>query len=317
MLFRSTVYSLDTIKPIKPDGGLNPFWHTTNGYNNNIVLPSGAAVISSDKGYYEITKDLVYAAIPENQLLRPWDNVPKKAKAQDFTAGRLIYGNYTQNIDLEPVDYSTMKIGVEYRGFQSGEYNSFANGLKSIKSQRNYQTGVSFLDLYGRETPVFTSSESNSYNLKYNWQGGNQGNASRSNRLYVSNFPAIGNLTDTTPNFDPVYFKIFIKETSSEYYNLVLDRVYRAKEDGNLWLSFPSSDRNKLKEDDFIILKKPIDSDDQVEEENKFKVIDIQNEAPSFIRVKHKTLGILDGNGVLTGTNGLYPDNNNLPTANV
>ena len=53
----------------------------------------------------------------------------------------------------------------------------------------------------------------------------------------------------------PSTLKIFIKETASEYYNLVLDRVYRAKEDGNLWLSFPSSDRDKINKDDFIILK--------------------------------------------------------------
>ena len=54
---------------------------------------------------------------------------------------------------------------------------------------------------------------------------------------------------------DARFFKLFVKETASEYYNLILDRIYRAEEDGNLWLSFPSSDRNKLNEDDFIILK--------------------------------------------------------------
>ena len=38
----------------------------------------------------------IYAALPENQLLRPWDNVPKKALAQEVTGNRIVYGNYTQ-----------------------------------------------------------------------------------------------------------------------------------------------------------------------------------------------------------------------------
>tara|TARA_R100000315_G_scaffold4195_1_gene1416 strand:+ start:1568 stop:7696 length:6129 start_codon:yes stop_codon:yes gene_type:complete len=416
----NVIYSLDTIKPTNADGSNNIAWHNINSSNANIILPSGTITPASDRGYYEITKDLVYSAIPENQFLRPWDNVPKKAKAQDFTAGRLIYGNYTQNINLKPADYSSMRIVLENRGFHQGDYASFITGEKSIKSQRTYQVGISFLDLYGRETPVFTSSESNSYNVNYNWNNGPNGNASRSNRLAVQNIPQIEHVYQTVTvtgvehsngtvgqyfffeindmndllsqeydNFsihdikqyrptanpsggvvniliyegpvriwnqqsansgsaspsggvtkghgryepfssssvndwqegdiisietDAKFFKIFVKETASEYYNLVLDRVYVAEEDGNLWLSFPSSDRNKIKEDDFIILKKTIDSNDQVDDENKFKIIDIKNEAPQFIKTKHRSLGILDGGGNLTGTNGLFPDINNQPT---
>ena len=35
-----------------------------------------------------------------NQLLRPWDNVPRKALAQDVIGNRIVYGNYLQNYDL-------------------------------------------------------------------------------------------------------------------------------------------------------------------------------------------------------------------------
>ena len=41
------------------------------------------------------------------------------------------------------------------------------------------------------------------------------------------------------------YYKYYVKETAKEYYNLVLDRWYNA-EDGNIWLSFSSSERNNL-----------------------------------------------------------------------
>ena len=50
------------------------------------------------------------------------------------------------------------------------------------------------------------------------------------------------------------YYKYYVKETTNEYYNLVLDRWYNA-EDGNVWLSFQSADRNKLDEETYIILK--------------------------------------------------------------
>ena len=33
-------------------------------------------------------------------MLRPWDNVPKKALAQEVTGSRIVYANYTQNYDL-------------------------------------------------------------------------------------------------------------------------------------------------------------------------------------------------------------------------
>ena len=51
------------------------------------------------------------------------------------------------------------------------------------------------------------------------------------------------------------HYKYFIKETSAEYYNLSMDRHYPA-EDGNVWIAFPSSERNKVDEETFLIIKK-------------------------------------------------------------
>ena len=33
-------------------------------------------------------------------MLRPWDNVPRKALSQEITANRVVYGNYLQNYNL-------------------------------------------------------------------------------------------------------------------------------------------------------------------------------------------------------------------------
>ena len=61
-----------------------------------------------------------------------------------------------------------------------------------------------------------------------------------------------------------------------------MDRFYKA-DDGNVWLSFPSAERNKLSENSFIHLKKAHGSDESVDVAAKYKVLDIANEAPDDV----------------------------------
>ena len=293
------VYSIDTIKSTDTQWGENDRVTLPWDYYN---IESGFIADNSNSGLYTINSSNIHAALPANQLLRPWDNVPKRAKAQDFTANRLIYGNYVQNLELG--DYiNKFTLSSEERKVEDETIN-FEKGQESIKSDRNYQAGIVFGDEYGRETPVLTGGKNSGFYLRHDASPNDaefNGNASRSNRLYFKNYTGINgksNWGGGTEN-EPYYFKVFVKETATEYYNLVMDRVYRAEEDGNLWISFPSSDRNKLQEDDYIILKKALESNEQVPFENKFKVIDIQDRAPEFIRKKYRELGQADGNGDL------------------
>ena len=307
------VYSIETINSSQPNWSAVDFSDGGTAVTK-INLITSSDVDPSNTGYYKIKHDNIHAALPENQLLRPWDNVPKKAKAQDFTAGRLIYGNYTQNLKL---DYYTnnpsFKLRRETRKINTEALN-FEKGLESVKSQRTYQAGIVFGDEYGRETPILTGGTDSSDFIPYditptslNFNGG----AEKANRLYFKNNYVVKAKSNwETQTYEPYYFKVFIKETASEYYNLVMDRVYRAEEDTNLWISFPSSDRNKVNEDDFIILKKSLESNSQVQLQNKFKIIDIQNEAPDFIRKKYREIGQADGNGDLSN---LYIDSTVQP----
>ena len=157
-------------------------------------------------------------------------------------------------------------------------------GLPSVKSQRNYQVGVVYCDRYGRETPVFTSDKG-AINIPWQKNDGLK-NASRNLQLNPSvaaNFPE---WVDS--------LKFFVKETSNPYYNLAMERAWVSKatyeldnSDGHLWISFPSSDRNKIAEEDYIVLKKKIGvGEEQVDFEYKFKVIDIANNAPDAIKYR-------------------------------
>ena len=310
----TTVYSIETIKPSNL-GSIGPWELVDLDYSSSppgkidtITLPSGDELVASNTGYYRITADNIHAALPSNQLLRPWDNVPKTAKAQEVTGNRLVYGNYVQNLKLE--DYTPYIVTRYQKRNFPGTDIDYSDGRQSVKSQRTYQGGIVFGDKYGRETPVFSGGSNNVIKIPYDNDATAvfNGMASRSNRLYVRgdfvDIRAMDNSSSSALNYEPYYFKVFIKETASEYYNLVMDRVYRAEEDGNLWISFPSSDRNKIQEDDYIILKKGLGTlgnpATQVPIENKYKVIDIKNEAPEFIKRKYQEVGQLDGDGDLS-----------------
>ena len=244
---------------------------------------------------YIISSDTVKGAVPENQLLRPWDNVPKRALAQEVTGNRIIYGNYVQGYDLTSAEgtpyVSDFNISVE-----SIEDPSNLFSRKSIKSQREYQLGVVFSDEYGRETPVI-SNESGSFFIE-------KEKADKKNILNVS-------FESTEFPVNMKYFKFFIKENSNEYYNMAMDRYYD-DEDGNKWLSFASNDVNKIDLDTTLILKKGAESDSLVLEQASYKVLDIKNEAPDFIATSK--LLIEEKNHIYNGGNAatnLFNDNVN------
>ena len=217
---------------------------------------------------YKINSDIIHSVLPANQLLRPWDNVPKKATAQEITKNRLVYANYTQGYDLT-VGGKNIK-----PQFKHSLVNN-KNSVKSIKSLREYQLGVVFIDKYGRETPVITN-RSGGFKISKNESPNN-------NQLRVG-------LNDMMMPSGIEYFKFFVKETSGEYYNMAMDRWYDAG-DGSVWLAFPSSDRNKIDEDTFLVLKKGVESSSLVKEPARYKVVSIENQAPDFIKTTKYNIG--------------------------
>ena len=244
-------------------------------------------------GSYEVRTENIYATLPSNQLLRAWDNVPKNALAQEITGNRIVYGNYTQGYD-----YSGSKAlySPEIEASVSNRLNKVGGNIaaKSIKSSRTYDFGVVYGDQYNRETPVLTVSSATKVVPK--------SKSSNSNSINIS--------LEENPPLWAEYCKVFVKETSNEYYNLAVDRVYDA-EDGNVWLSFPSVDRNKVDEDTYILLKKGIDNSEAVLEEARYKVVAIENEAPEYIKTSYTLIS--EPNQNITGHNLLGGNGNNLP----
>ena len=247
---------------------------------------------------FNIESETISSILPSNQILRAYDNVPRKAKAQEITANRIIYGNYLQNFNLVnnlniPVtptlntiiahDPTWDCIFDENGNCTSHKLSVLGEAIprtpyKSIKTQRTYQVGVVFEDEYGRQTPVFTSESA----------------ARILNKQEAIEYNAITVQTDGNAPVGFSSFKYYIKEPSREYYNLAMDRWYDA-EDGNAWISFPSAERNKVDEETFLELKKAHDSDEFVPLSARYKVIAISNEAPLFLRRVVDIVGTTDG----------------------
>ena len=227
----------------------------------------------------QIASEQAYSVLPSDQLFRQWDAVPLKAKAQEYISGRLVYANYTLGEDTSDIkpefDISLInRIGSNYR--------------RSIKSNRTYQMGVLFEDKYGRQTPVI-SNRTGSINIPFN---------NLENLNSISAFQV--QMQDTLPenNFDR--FKIYIKESSSEYYNVAALAFFPdpgqeslPEEEQDVWAAFPSSEINKFKEGDFLYLKKR--SNDNIPyaayassagfdaSKAKFRVTHVQSDAPNFV----------------------------------
>ena len=135
----SVIYSIASIKNTDSE-----WYDWSNHENTNIGIGKSdngdtyQAMGGYTKGKYTVTTENIYAALPANQLLRPWDNVPRKALAQEIVGNRIVYGNYLQNYDIGVVK-PEIKVSYSNRSNQIGSFST--QGLPSIKSQRNYQLG--------------------------------------------------------------------------------------------------------------------------------------------------------------------------------
>ena len=210
---------------------------------------------------FEVKDEQIFKVLPSNQLLRSFDSVPKKAKALDITANRLIFGNYTHQFDL-PLTPPTFEVKLKNR-YTAGAAKRVEK--QSIKSNRKYQIGVVYSDEYGRQTPVLTDK---SGIIKV--PPGQSKNLTQFNVKITSSAPSgVSN------------YKYYIKEISSTTHNLCADSFYQ-DDDGYVYVSFPSSEVNKVKEEDILLLKKKT-GDEPSDITEKFKVLDKLTVAPPFL----------------------------------
>ena len=111
-----------------PDANVKAIDILYKGVNsNNVYVIQTIDLSATTLTTFEITTELLGRVIESIQLLRPWDNVPRKAKAQEVIGNRIVYGNYLQNY--------TANRAVNIATNQSNNaHTNVGYGLKSIKS---------------------------------------------------------------------------------------------------------------------------------------------------------------------------------------
>ena len=275
----NNIYLLKTVKKKDkyiiqsgPDAGTHYPWIANGPINVG-------GFYSDDKGNFEVTGSTYGSVIPSNQILRPFDAVPRTAKAQEVSGSRLIYANYTQNYDVLDSDGNNIDLNFtkwdNEKGVYSVDYDktnySDTFGVGAIKAGRDYTMGVVYKDRFGRESSVLIG-ENSTISVPYN--------RSTPQRIGV-------NLNNNAPYWAE-YFKFFVKQDSNEYYNISLYRAFQSQvSDGKTtecWLAFNSPDRNKVSEGDYLVPKMSHRFSSPTSTNEEFKVIDISNEYPRELK---------------------------------
>lgn len=219
----------------------------------------------------KIDKRSFGTALPNDQLNRQFDNVPLKAKAQEITANRLMYGNYVHKYDQE--DNLAIEVNVQ-------NLSARDNG-PAVKTNRTYDIGVSYIDKYGRVGNLLSQKgvEINS-----------EGSAFKTDFTYLFRPQLTAKIKSGAPSWAK-YYRYYVKDVSGEHFNLSAFNVYNDgnHEDNNsdnVYLQFNSSDRNKITDDTILIPRRyNFESSENIfTAESRHPVLDIENEAPDIVK---------------------------------
>ena len=214
---------------------------------NNVIFraepltDNNAKLIYGFKYTYNSTKPI--QTLPESELLRISDIIPVKAKTQEVSGNRIIYGNFWQNRDvtgLEPDQFSVT----------SGDQDNFNPEylLSSVKSNREYTVGIVLSDRYGRMSSVITPTDNTEF---LDPKSGN-----------VAAWPHYALKLDFTGKIGDAYaadtnplgwysYRVVVKQTELEYYNVfaptLLDNI--PSDEKRTWLVLSGDNINKVPRD--------------------------------------------------------------------
>ncbi len=201
--------------------------------NESIVIKPIIEVISSTSARLRYVCEYVYKStkptktLPEADLIRVNDVIPVKAKTQEISGNRIIYGNYLQNREIDTINASKFTATSGNQGVKNKEYL-----LSSVKSNRTYQLGIVLSDKYGRQSPVIIPEESTTFvePQATSTVVTNGANSWTHSCLRATFNETIGNdryNSDTNP-LGWYSYRFVVKQTEQEYYNVYTPQLLQA-----------------------------------------------------------------------------------------
>lgn len=204
--------------------------------------------------------------LPEDELYRLYDNVPLRAKAQEIIGNRLVFGNYVENYDL--IDSQGNPVNVDLKLSKVSTPVKDEKATKTVKANRDYEAGVTYLDDYGRMTTVLTGGDNTVHIPIEDSVNKNQ------LKLEINNQP---------PDFAK-YYRVFLKQSKDTYETVVVTNVHH---DGiYVWLKMNPTDINKFKEGDYLIVK--ADTSGPLDGYVETRVIEVKDQPRNFLESSDK-----------------------------
>lgn len=187
---------------------------------------------------FTFSNNQIYKVLPEKEVFRLYDNVPLTAKTQELINNRLVYGNYTENYDLldEAGDEVNPDIQLTYSQTVKDDNEAFT----SVKSNRDYEVGIVYLDEHGRSSTVLSGGENSIYVKPYA--------SITQNDLYAV-------VKHKAPTWAK-YYRFFIKETVNDYNNICSSTFHVGDDENDIYVKLGGDDVNKIKDGDFVTMKR-------------------------------------------------------------
>lgn len=92
-------------------------------------------LVDNDEQTYTFSNSKIFTVLPDSEILRLYDNVPRLAEAQTIMGNRLVYGNYVEGYDL--LDASGNETKLEYTTELISNEVGFAS-IPDTKAQGTY-----------------------------------------------------------------------------------------------------------------------------------------------------------------------------------
>lgn len=266
--------------PVNQDDIISVDLLYTESISSTVYIVETKTVLASDitTGTIDFTVNSrnFFKALPPNQLNRIFDEVPRRALAQDMVGNRVVYANYLEGYNNTSV---TATLGIANQ----------ANGIAvpGVRTNSSYNIGVAFIDKMGRmgglidlgkiETPFFNADP-----IKLTAQ-----------------------LSGTAPAWATRY-RYYIKDVTGPMYNIKSFGAFDNEDfsENEIWIAVASEDVNKVQEGDYIHhkAKQRIDTFPgyeglpnagygqahqvlyRVSTYNKRKVLEVKSEAPESVK---------------------------------
>lgn len=215
----------------------------------------------------EYTNNKNKGVLPQDELFRLYDAVPIKANTLEIIDNTLAIADYTENYNLIDVDENKVKIDIVLENSPLAVNNS--NATKSVKSLREYEVGICYLDDDARITTVLTSN-GNTLNIPGI-------DADKQNRLSAR-------LSHKAPKFAK-FFRFFIKQSKYKYDTIIPTLFYN---NGIfVWIKLENDQQDKVNEGDFLIVK--ADTQGLLSTYVEARVIEIKTQEKNFLEEVEST----------------------------